>query len=584
MKRKRGNKKGKLKNPNVVVVNEPAQNVTSVDTEENSGFGDVDNDEFESGMEVQTPSSMGTDRPEELTNANSDRLIDRPVGKLVYGRVKVKIKASKALDSQLASSDAPTQSDTDKSSQLGALEKNGGVSEKMEDSANSLQDMIPSVTVNLLKKTGSIKIKSSRGFGSSGINPCGNAAPVQSEQAHQKEPGLLRRDTHYNEQELNASLEVIKKIMKMDAAEPFNVPVNPIALGIPDYFDVIDTPMDFGTICNNLENGVKYMNSENVFKDVQYIWENCYKYNNKGDYVVELMKRVKKNFMKYWTAAGLYTEQLQGNSGVESIQSKDVASTSNVKMQAKNGQLKHKMRKRNGVKRHKDDCLCAICIMMRRRKEREESAKIEDQIGTSNSHLDQEMKLEEPSPAESFYGEDTSSNRDNSPGSDADADLEEKREEVKLEDTEQPYSPIREKREEEKGSEMEIQTKEGIEISGHSQPGERSGEEHSRDYPTNTVEFGGNMQADTRIEETLMHHEDETAAIEQKKPKESEKRRKAKMYENLHRFENPMLLKICGTLFSDDCKSVWSGPRSLVRCQDLDRSSSIHEAIASFMK
>jgi len=27
--------------------------------------------------------------------------------------------------------------------------------------------------------------------------------------------------------------QVIKKVMKMDAAEPFNVPVDPVALGIP---------------------------------------------------------------------------------------------------------------------------------------------------------------------------------------------------------------------------------------------------------------------------------------------------------------------------------------------------------------
>lgn len=82
-----------------------------------------------------------------------------------------------------------------------------------------------------------------------------------------------------------------------------------------DYFDVIDTPMDFGTIYSNLENGVKYMNSEGVYKDVQYIWENCNKYNNKGDYILDLMRRVKKNFMKYWTSAGLYVEQPHGNKG-----------------------------------------------------------------------------------------------------------------------------------------------------------------------------------------------------------------------------------------------------------------------------
>ena len=78
---------------------------------------------------------------------------------------------------------------------------------------------------------------------------------------------------------------------------------------------MIDTPMDFGTICSNLESGVKYSNSEDVFKDVQYIWDNCYKYNNKGDYILDLLKRVKKNFTKYWTAAGLYSGQPRGIDG-----------------------------------------------------------------------------------------------------------------------------------------------------------------------------------------------------------------------------------------------------------------------------
>lgn len=77
--------------------------------------------------------------------------------------------------------------------------------------------------------------------------------------------------------------------------------------------------MDFGTICNNLEKNEKYMNSEDVYKDVQYIWDNCYKYNNKGDYILDLMRRVKKNFMKYWTAAGLYSEQPKGTKGETSM-------------------------------------------------------------------------------------------------------------------------------------------------------------------------------------------------------------------------------------------------------------------------
>lgn len=206
MKRKRGKKKGKSKKP-VVIVKEQTQNVISLNTEDNSGTGNVDNDELDSGKEVEsleTPSS--TDQPEKLASINSERLVNRPAANLVYGRVKVKIKTSKALDSQL--SDAPTQSDTDKSSQQGGLEKHVVVSEKVEDSANSLPDVNPCVSGNQSKKSGGIKIKSSKGFASPVINPCGIFPVVQSEQTHQKDPGLLRRGPRYNEQELNASLEV----------------------------------------------------------------------------------------------------------------------------------------------------------------------------------------------------------------------------------------------------------------------------------------------------------------------------------------------------------------------------------------
>lgn len=109
----------------------------------------------------------------------------------------------------------------------------------------------------------------------------------------------------------------------------------------------------------------------------------------------------------------------------------------------------------------------------------------------------------------------------NSPGPDADADLEERGEEVKLEGTEQLYgpNPLREKLEVEKGTEMEIQTKGGGEISGQSQPSERSEEEHSRGYPTPTVESGGDMQVDVPIGETPMQHENVNAAIEQQRLK-----------------------------------------------------------------
>ncbi|RVW28155.1 Bromodomain-containing protein 4 [Vitis vinifera] len=135
-----------------------------------------------------------------------------------------------------------------------------------------------------------------------------------NEKTSHGETMLPHLDPQHRKEELTVALAVIKKVMSMEVAEPFNVPVNPIMLGITDYFDVIDKPMDFGTIRRNLENGVKYMNADDVFSDVQYIWENCYKYNKPGDPFLELVKQVKETFIMFWNAVGLYSTEPKNGS------------------------------------------------------------------------------------------------------------------------------------------------------------------------------------------------------------------------------------------------------------------------------
>lgn len=561
MKRQRGNKNKKSKKLLKLSTDEPVEKVSSVNTNDNSGSANIDNDEADSGKEVES-TTVVEEQSKKIADSSSNVVVNKPAGNLVYGRMRVKIKTPKVLDSQVtAADDTPTISDTDTSGLQVGAEKNERPSEKVEESENSLPDTNTTVSGNLPKKAGSIKIKSSRNLGSSIINPC-TSALAQNEETRPKEHVNLG-DPRSNDLELKAALEIIKKIMKMDAAEPFNAPVNPIALGIPDYFDVIDTPMDFGTICGNLESGDKYKNSEDVYKDVEYVWNNCYKYNKKGDYVVELMKRVKKNFTKYWMAAGLYCEQPQGSSGA------DGPLASNIKMQGKSGQHK----KRHGVKRHKDDCLCAICVMMRRRQEREESLRREEK-----SHLVQDVKLEGLSPAESPY-QDTSSNMENSTGPDADSDLEEKGEEENLDNTEQKYTPKQE-RVDSKYSGLEKLARD-VGILGSSQLGESSGEK-SGQFSAHRDDV---MLIHSPAEQTKMLHDVRTATVEQIKRKGLiDKKERAKIFEKLQRFENPLLLELCETLFTDNVKSVWSGPHSLVSHWDNSRSSSIHEAISSFMK
>ncbi|CAI9101561.1 OLC1v1038916C3 [Oldenlandia corymbosa var. corymbosa] len=420
-RRRKGGKKGPAKKPKTVKDNEVIDDGIPSNEGETPLVDLSDNAEGESGAEAGSPSPAAADPPEssivpaeKQESVNPVRPIDDTAGRLVYSRVKVKLKNSKALDSQRTSSNAPTQSDADKSNQQVELEKQEATIGKNEDSDNSLPESNVGVSSNSSKKSSGIKLKSSRDPTSSSISPCNNVEINKEETKQQKDPELPSRDRQFDKQQLDASLEVIKKVMKMDAAEPFNVPVDPIALGIPDYFDVIDTPMDFGTICSNLESGAKYMNSEDVYKDVQYIWDNCFKYNNKGDYIMELMKRVKKNFMKYWTAAGLYCDHSSGNNSSDAGPGKDMPPSSD-------GASTPTAKKHHGLKKHKDGCLCAICVMMRRRQEREESARaLGEQFETSDDYMDEDGKPQEPSSMGSPADEYTSKNMENSTGWNAD--------------------------------------------------------------------------------------------------------------------------------------------------------------------
>lgn len=216
MKRKRGHKKGKAKGSSAsggVGGKEAA--VSSLKMETDS----LDNDNiitYESGMEVDTPSSTATatDRPPyNVANINPDGSVDRAAEKPV-GRVKVKLPTPKTtVDSQLTSPDAPPRSDTDKSSpqlQMGS-ERQSVLAEKMEDSANSLPQFKVYASGNLSKKAGSIKIKSSKASGSS-INQTSEAVPTKGESPRRKEPMLPHQDSRFDKQELDACLMVFQNL------------------------------------------------------------------------------------------------------------------------------------------------------------------------------------------------------------------------------------------------------------------------------------------------------------------------------------------------------------------------------------
>jgi hypothetical protein len=67
-------------------------------------------------------------------------------------------------------------------------------------------------------------------------------------------------------------------LWKVKDAEIFHKPVDPIELGIPDYFDIIKHPMDFSTIKRKL-NKNQYTKCKEFCDDMELVFNNCILYN-----------------------------------------------------------------------------------------------------------------------------------------------------------------------------------------------------------------------------------------------------------------------------------------------------------------
>ncbi|GMH41171.1 hypothetical protein BSKO_09081 [Bryopsis sp. KO-2023] len=105
----------------------------------------------------------------------------------------------------------------------------------------------------------------------------------------------------------------------------FNEAVDPEALGLPDYFDVIANPIDLGTISRRLDEGHNsgwtrgwYRRTNEVLADVSLVWGNCYTYNcRECDAPTRgFCDEVKRSFEKAWRDAGLAMEETGSGSWV----------------------------------------------------------------------------------------------------------------------------------------------------------------------------------------------------------------------------------------------------------------------------
>lgn len=82
-------------------------------------------------------------------------------------------------------------------------------------------------------------------------------------------------------------------------AYPFLQPVDPVAQGVPNYFEIVKEPMDLSTISNKLRDGV-YEGAEDFEADIRLMFKNCYLFNPEGTPVSELGHRLEAIFDKKW--------------------------------------------------------------------------------------------------------------------------------------------------------------------------------------------------------------------------------------------------------------------------------------------
>jgi bromodomain-containing factor 1 len=90
-----------------------------------------------------------------------------------------------------------------------------------------------------------------------------------------------------SDEETNKCYGYLQQLKKNPSAWPFLEPVNPVKLGIPDYFEVIKEPMDLSTVEKNLKM-YQYSTMNQFHADINRIWFNSYRYNQKGSDIYKL--------------------------------------------------------------------------------------------------------------------------------------------------------------------------------------------------------------------------------------------------------------------------------------------------------
>ncbi|EZF77190.1 hypothetical protein H105_01524 [Trichophyton soudanense CBS 452.61] len=122
------------------------------------------------------------------------------------------------------------------------------------------------------------------------------------------------------QQELRFCQEVLNELHKQkyySHTSFFYFPVDPVALNIPSYHNVIKKPMDLQTMQKKLSEG-QYENAKEFEADMRLIFKNCYKFNIVGDPVYTAGKATEALFDSKWSHKDEWVHKHEPASGNQS--------------------------------------------------------------------------------------------------------------------------------------------------------------------------------------------------------------------------------------------------------------------------
>ncbi|XP_022990381.1 transcription factor GTE6-like [Cucurbita maxima] len=95
---------------------------------------------------------------------------------------------------------------------------------------------------------------------------------------------------------------ILRQLSQHKWAWPFMQPVDVEGLRLHDYYEVIDKPMDFSTIKNQMEakDGTGYKNVREICSDMRLVFKNAMKYNEERSDVHVMAKTLLEKFEEKW--------------------------------------------------------------------------------------------------------------------------------------------------------------------------------------------------------------------------------------------------------------------------------------------